>query len=104
MYIEEDLDEMASGRPKQKVLILRRAQGNRVLSLYREGPFITVFLDDILIGKARGKSDLLAPAGTDFEECIRLPHYTVLLTVEEVTEINAAMTTESPSTAVTSFE
>lgn len=90
---------MPSGLPLESTLILRRGQGKHILELRRRGPFIECYLGEILIGKVRGKQIVLSPAGCDIEECIRLPHYTILLSDIECVEITAAMITKTTAEA-----
>jgi len=69
--------------------ICKRAQGKRVLELWRAGPFIEVTLDDIIIGKVRKKKKLMSTVECDCEECLVLHDYVIELTDEESMLINA---------------
>ena len=72
--------------------IFQRAQGKNILSAHKAGPFIEVYLDNVFIGKVRGKQPVLAPPDLDCEECLHMPNYIVLLSTNEALEVNLAMT------------
>jgi hypothetical protein len=94
MYIGETTHKeayMATGIPKNKTLVLQRAQGKHILTVYAVGPFLEVYLGDIIIGKVRSKATVLPSEDCDMTECLRLPNYVVLLTDAEIVEINAAL-------------
>ena len=80
---------MPSGVYRESQQVFRRKQGDGELEVFISGPFIEVFLNKVFIGKVRVLSPTTAPAGFDDlgDECIRLPNYTVLLTVEEQMDI-----------------
>lgn len=80
---------MPSGVYRESQQIFRRKQGDGELEVFISGPFIEVFLNKVFIGKVRILSAVTMPEGFDElgDECIRLPNYTVLLTVEEQMDI-----------------
>ncbi len=80
---------MASGVYRESRQVFRRKQHDGELSVFLSGPFIEVHLNKVFIGKVRVLSSMIVPQGFDnlADECIRLPNYTVLLTVEEQMEI-----------------
>lgn len=80
---------MPSGVYRESHQVFRRKQNEGELSVFISGPFIEVFLHGVFIGKVRVLSPTTAPQGFDdlADECIRLPNYTVLLTVEEQMDI-----------------
>lgn len=61
---------------------------SKPLDIYRAGPFIEVYIDNLMIGKVRKLEPVCAPENLDIAElCIKLPNYTILLTEEELLNI-----------------
>ncbi len=81
---------MTTGIYEHLKLIVDRKQDDGRLQIHRSGPFFEVRLNGALIGKVKMLSAALLPESTESisDECIRLPHYTVLLTDSETIDIS----------------
>ena len=53
------------------------------LTLYREGPFIAVKLNGVVIGRARKKKSLISGGACNQCECLVIRDYVICLTDEE---------------------
>lgn len=74
-----------------KHIFTRITENNTRVDVERVGNWIEVRYNTIKIGRTRSKTMILAPDGVDFDECLVLPDYVILLSHEEVAEVNFAM-------------
>lgn len=87
---------MSTGISKKLTLLVHRdafqlggTNYHRQLDVYQAGPFLEVYIDDLIIGKVRKLEPVCTP--TDItgiaELCIKLTNYVILLTEEELIDI-----------------
>jgi len=75
----------------RKRIFTRITDDMKRIDVDRNGNWLEVSYNTIKIGRTRTKTPMLSPNDVDYEECLVLPNYVILLTHEEVAEINAEM-------------
>jgi hypothetical protein len=79
---------MPTGIYENMKLIIDRENSGKRLKVYRSGPFFEAYINDILVGKVKGLSQLwMLPDEHVADECIRLKNHIIALTDDEMNDV-----------------